>query len=132
MALPITAQLNLGSDPVRARTWVLNELGPVLAKAGYTATASTAESVTFTRRFLPAWAAVLGILTLPLGILILALVRSTSVLVVDLGVQDGAVIATASGAGPRKVAELLAKLNREGVAMHPPAAPPQPTQRSGG
>jgi hypothetical protein len=71
-------------------------------------------------------------LTLPLGILILALVRSTNVLVIDLGAQDGAVIATASGAGPKKVAELLARLNREGVAMHSPAAPPQPTQYSDG
>jgi hypothetical protein len=53
MALSITAQLNLGSDPTRARNWILNELGPVLAKAGYTTTASSAESITFTRRYLP-------------------------------------------------------------------------------
>lgn len=128
-SIPISAQLNLGSDSARARTWVLSELGPVLAKAGYTATASSAESVTFTRRYLPGWAIVVGILTLPIGILILALVRKTNILVVDLGAQDGTVIATASGAGPKRVAELLAKLNREGVAMHGTGTPPEPTQR---
>ncbi|HEY0391017.1 MAG TPA: hypothetical protein VGC63_04845 [Solirubrobacterales bacterium] len=122
-SVAINSQLNLGTDPVQARSWVLSDLGPVLAKAGYRTTATSSESVTFTRRHLPGWAIVVGILTLPFGILILALVRSTDALVVDLGISGGFVLATAAGTGPKMVRDLMEKLNREGVVMRAAATP---------
>jgi hypothetical protein len=123
----IASQLNLGQDPAAARAWVLEDLGPVLAHVGFKPAAARDANIEFTRRSLPGWALLLGIVTLPFGLLVLALVRRTDVLVVDLSVQAGTVIATASGSGPAKVKELLEKLNREGVAMRVAAAPPPPT-----
>jgi hypothetical protein len=113
-----TSQLNLGQNLEAAKVWVLSELGPVLAKGGYRVTASFGESVSFTRRSLPGWALVLGIITLPVGILILALVRRSDVLIIDLSLRDGVVLATVSGVGPKMVRDLFDKLNREGVAVH--------------
>src|ERR1044072_5832517 len=123
----ISSQLNLGQNLVAARAWVLDDLGPVLAHAGYRATASNDQGIEFTKRSLPGWALLLGIVTLPFGLLIFAFVRRADVLVIDLSVENGIVLARATGAGPLKVKELMEKLNREGVVMRAAATPPPPT-----
>lgn len=131
MSVPISSQLNLGSDRSAAQSWVLSELGPVLAKAGFNAVGTATDSTTFSRRYLPSWALVIGILTLPFGLLILALARSTDVVVVALDqAPEGFVLATATGKAPRKVRDLLIKLNTEGVAMYPSEVPPAPVRRA--
>jgi hypothetical protein len=117
MGVPIGAHLVLGNDLGRAKTWLLEDLAPAMTKAGFRVSATTPTSVTWARRFLPGWALVLGIITLPFGLLILAFARSTQTLIFDLQGNGADVVATAAGEGPEGVAELLDRLQREGVRM---------------
>jgi hypothetical protein len=81
-----------------------------MARAGFSVTARSEHSITYTRRFTPMWAVILGILTFPIGLLFIFLVKNTNVIVFDLkDSADGGTIVTVAGSGPKLVDEFFGR-----------------------
>jgi hypothetical protein len=73
-----------------------------LTSLGYRTTNQSAGGVTLTHRFLPAWAMALGILTVPLGLLILLFFRRTAVVNITLARSGrGTAVIMSGEASPR-------------------------------
>jgi hypothetical protein len=126
-AKPINSRLNLGQDHTQAHTWIRHELAPVLAAANFDIAGASESTTTFERRYLPGWALVLGILTLPIGLLLLVFARNTDVVAISLNRERDWIIASVNGMGPTKVQSLFERLARDGVAMHMTDMPPPPS-----
>jgi hypothetical protein len=108
MAVPITTQFALRHPPTTAHGLILGELSSMMAGAGFSVTGRTERSITYARHYTPGWVIVVGILTFPIGLLIIFLVKSTDVLVFDLkDSAGGGTLVTLAGNGPRKLGEFF-------------------------
>lgn len=113
--VPINVQVTVNRDLASAHDFLLTELSPVLAQAAkYNVTSSVPASVTWTRRYTPTWASVLGIIGLLVFLLgmLFWLVKREDTLVASLREEQSATIITFSGTGPTELPNLLTGMDQ--------------------
>jgi len=91
--------------------------GPQLAPMGYRITAQSLTGVTLTRRYLPLWVGLLGVLTIPLalvGLAVLLFYRRTALINLTFVPADGGTHVLISGEASRHIQQYF----RELAALH--------------
>ena len=86
-----------------------NIIGAVTGAKGYTVTTAGAGSIILTRKFMPTWALVVGIIVGLLTLIgfLLLIVRTTETLTVTVASVDGGTRVVASGTASQEMAQRL-------------------------
>jgi hypothetical protein len=118
---PITRQFSLPEAPGEAHTRILTDFSRALGgRYRYGVTAQSERSITYTCRFRPVWAVVLGVLTFwtIIGLFFFA-IKDTDTLVFDLKPQGDGTLVTLTGSGPPELDRLFDTAFPENQASHP-------------